>query len=62
VGLCGGCHIYLDTHSKEKEAFKLEILGEERLAMLEARERDMSKVDREAVRLYLREELKKYET
>jgi len=52
----------MDHHSKEKEAFKLEILGEERLAMLEARERDMSSVDRESVRLFLREELKKYES
>jgi len=29
VGLCGGCHTYIDNHDEEKIAFEKQILGEE---------------------------------
>jgi len=29
VGLCGGCHMYIDSHKEEKIAFEKQILGEE---------------------------------
>ena len=37
AGLCGGCHMYLDAHHREKEAFFKKLLGDDAFRNLEIR-------------------------
>jgi len=60
VGLCSGCHLHIDNDSKAKEAFKLQILGERGVELLEARRRNKGKVDRAAIKLWLKSEIGKF--
>ena len=60
-GLCGACHMYLHSHPLEWVALVTRIIGEEGFDLLQARMRQTGKIDREAIRLYLQEEIKKLE-
>tara|TARA_Y100000310_G_C20666795_1_gene807965 strand:- start:1442 stop:1786 length:345 start_codon:yes stop_codon:yes gene_type:complete len=55
--LCFGCHSYLDSNPLEKIEFFQKRLGEG-FELLQARERTIGKVDKEAVRLFLLEQIK----
>ena len=59
--LCFSCHIYLGENPREHTRFFRDRLGD-RLDQLEARWSIPQKPDRQAIRLWLKEELKKYET
>ncbi len=61
LSLCLGCHQYFDENRDEEREFMLRKLGQEGFDMLEGRVRIYGKVDREAVKLYLREQIKKLE-
>lgn len=59
-GLCMGCHVYLDSHAMEKVEFFRQRLGQESFDMLNSRMRNLwSKPDKEAIRLWLKEEIRK---
>ena len=58
VALCFGCHQHLGSHPAEHVAFMLKRLGQERYDMLEHRARQVGKVDKEAIRLYLNQKIK----
>jgi hypothetical protein len=64
AGLCHDCHHYLDTHPKEKEAFFLELLGQEEYdrinlrAQIIVRDADM---DFKLIEIYLKEKTKEVE-
>ena len=58
--LCFGCHAYLDSHPIEKIEFFKARLGEQGFDMLRARAQETGhRLDKEAIRLFLKEELKK---
>ena len=60
--LCFGCHIYLDGNPLEKVEFFKQILGEEAFDLLNARARiTYPKLDKEAIKLYLKEQIRKLE-
>ena len=61
VGLCGGCHQYIDSNKEAKIAFEIECLGEEeyeRLYVLAEMTTKQSPVDCNLVELYLKQLLK----
>ena len=53
-----GCHQYLDSHPLEKIEFFKARLGEEAFEMLQHRARQIGKPDKEAIKLYLQEQIK----
>ena len=61
VGLCGGCHLYLDSHINAKGEFAKNLLGEEeyeRLYVLAEMTTKQSPIDYAALELYLKQLLK----
>lgn len=61
VGLCGGCHQYLDSNKEAKIAFEIECLGEEeyeRLYVLAEMTTKQSPVDYTLIEIYLKQLLK----
>ena len=58
VGLCPGCHRFLDDNALDKVRFFTVLLGQDRFDLLEARANQIYKPDIEAITLYLKEELK----
>ena len=54
-GLCGACHMYFHAHPLEHTEWVKQRLGERAFDMLNARRRGISKPDREAIRLYLKD-------
>ena len=61
VGLCGGCHMYIDSHEEEKIEFEKEILGEEeyeRLFVLAHMTTKQSPIDYNLIEIVIRELLK----
>ena len=61
VALCFGCHMYLTAHPLEHTEWFRNHLGE-RFDMLNSRMRTPARyLDKQAIELYLREELKKYD-
>ena len=61
VGLCGACHMYIDSHEFEKIEFEKQILGEEEydsLFVLAHMTTKQSPIDYKLVELTLRELLK----
>jgi len=62
LSLCLGCHQFFGENREEEELFMINKLGADRFNMLRARARTPQKPDRQAIRLWLKEELKKYET
>lgn len=63
VGLCGGCHMYLDSHIDAKAEFARKVLGDEydRLYILANLTSKQSPIDYKMVELYLKEEIKELE-
>ena len=63
VGLCGGCHMYLDSHIDEKQRFARTILGEEymRLYMLAEMTVGNSPTDYQLLEIYYRQAIKELE-
>ena len=57
IGLCMGCHIYLDSHPLEKVEFFKRLLGD-RFDLLNARMRVTEPVDKKAIEIYLKEKIK----
>lgn len=59
VGLCMGCHIYLDSHPLEKVEFFKTLLGERDFALLNSRMRiTWPRPDKEALTLYYKEQIR----
>ena len=61
VGLCGGCHMYIDSHEEEKIEFEKQVLGEEeyeRLFVLAHMTTKQAPIDHKLIELSLRELLK----
>ena len=57
VGLCGACHTYFTGHPMEFVQWYIEKFGQETVDLLEVRSRQKG-VDKEAIRLFLKEMLK----
>lgn len=54
IGICAGCHFYVDSHAEVKIAFAVQILGQERYdILLDASTRTDYKVDMKLIELYL---------
>jgi hypothetical protein len=56
-GLCGGCHMFLDSHPIEKIEFFKKLLGEERFELLNDAAHKTSKPDYKLIELYLKQQL-----
>ena len=53
LGLCGGCHLWIDHEAEEKIELLKRILGEDKADLLQARARTPARyIDKEAIRLY----------
>jgi len=57
VGICAGCHIYLTAHPLEHVEWFKQHLGD-RFEMLQGRQHQTGKVDRNAIYLYLKEQIR----
>ena len=58
VGLCGGCHLWIDHEAEEKLELLKSIIGEDKVLLLKARARTPARyLDKEAIRLYLMNQL-----
>lgn len=54
IGLCGGCHMWIDHEAEEKIQLLKSIVGEEGYDLLRARARTLAKyVDESAITVYL---------
>ena len=53
LGLCGGCHLWIDHEAEEKLELLKNKIGEDKVLLLKARARTPARyLDREAIRLY----------
>ena len=52
AGLCGACHMYLEHHPDEHQAWFLAHLGQDKYDMLLARRRQAHRPDHEALGIY----------
>lgn len=59
IGLCGGCHFYLDTHKDIFRAWMRKQLGRRRFRLLEIQSQQRGKTDKAAVGLYIKDLLKR---
>ena len=57
VALCYGCHLYFHAYPLEFTEFFKARLGEQAFEMLRARAQETGKIDRAAIKLWLRNEL-----
>jgi len=57
VGLCCGCHLYLDSHPLDKVEWFKSLLGEERFDLLNSRMRNMEKPDKKLLTIYFNNKL-----
>ena len=57
AGLCGGCHLFLDSHPIEKLEFFRKLLGETKFELLNAGAHQTYKPDYKLIELYLKQEL-----
>jgi len=58
AGLCGGCHMYLDSQAEEKVQWFKKLLGAVAYQHLMIRARTPQKPDENAITLYLKESIK----
>lgn len=58
LGLCGGCHQWIDHEEEEKLRLLIKTLGEERAMLLKARSRQTGKPDLQGLILYYQEKIK----
>ena len=61
AGLCAGCHMYLSAHPLEHVQWFTDYLGQEKIDLLLARNRNREKPDKEAIRLYLKAKIRTLE-
>ena len=64
VGLCGGCHMYLDSHIDAKQEFAKKLLGDEeyeRLYILAEMTTKPSPIDYNLIGIYLKQKIKELE-
>ena len=61
LGMCPGCHMYLDSQPTEMVAFARQQLGEQGFLLLEARASQVGKPDIRGLMLYYGELLKQME-
>ncbi len=63
VGLCGGCHMYLDSHIDAKVEFARKLLGDDydRLYVLANMTSKQSPIDYKLTEIYLRARIKELE-
>ena len=61
LGLCSGCHFFIDREPESKIEFAKSKLGEEIYELLRIRAMTTTKVDLAAVRIYLKQLLEKLE-
>lgn len=64
AGICGGCHLLIDSQISEKEALFRRLLGDaeyERLYVLAEMNMRQSPVDYKLVEIYLKEKIKEQE-
>lgn len=55
VGLCGGCHLWIDHEAEELIELRRKILGVRKVLLLKARERTPARyIDKAAIKLYLK--------
>ena len=59
--LCFGCHMYLTAHPTEHVQWFINHLGEEKLDLLMARNRNREKPDMSAITLYLKAKMQEVE-
>ena len=63
LGLCGGCHNWIDHEAEEKEALLVKFLGEQGAMLLKARARTPARyIDRAAITLYLKSKIREEKT
>ena len=60
AGLCGGCHRAIDNDFTKKDEFVKARLGD-RFELLQGRQHETGKVNRNAIYLYLKEKIKQME-
>jgi len=58
VAVCSGCHSIIDSDPDEKIRVFTFWLGEEKLDLLRARAVQTGKIDRQAIKFYLKEKLR----
>jgi len=61
AGGCGGCHLYLDSHEAEKIEFFKNLLGKETFELVNIQANSVYRIDLQAIKLYLKQELAKLE-
>ena len=59
IGLCGGCHLWIDHEAEELIELRRKILGDDKVALLKARARTPARyIDKAAIKLYLQAKIK----
>lgn len=58
AGLCGGCHLYIDSQDDAKTEFFTRLLGEDKLYIVEYQSNHAHKQDMSSLILYYTEKLK----
>ena len=58
LGLCGGCHIYIQQNKEARDELFISKLGQHRFDKLKLASNIPQKVDKEAIRIYLKELLR----
>ena len=59
IGICGACHLYLTAHPLEHIEFFKARLGQDGFDLLYARSQETGRIDRAAIKLWLKQELEK---
>jgi hypothetical protein len=58
AGLCGACHMYLEHHPHEHDAWFRRYLGDDKFELLLARNRQMGKPDKKMLTIYYQQQIK----
>lgn len=61
LGLCGGCHLWIDHEAEEKMELLKSKIGQEGYDLLQARARQFGKPDKKLLTLYYRAKIKELE-
>jgi hypothetical protein len=58
AGLCGACHMYLEHHPHEHDAWFRQYLGDEKFELLLSRNRQREKPDKKILTIYYQSKIK----